>query len=91
MRRVNPPVTVSVRRNGFRIRTIARLKFEAGPQIAGWVNYRGKVYPLFQDPGGALFLDEDGGFFPPLSLTLAGTISKTATGRFSLLARAFAP
>jgi len=23
-------------------------------------NYRGKVHPLFKDPGGALFLDEDG-------------------------------
>jgi len=60
MRRVNPPVTISVRRHGFRIRTISRLKFEAGPEIAGWVNYRGKVYPLFKDPDGALFLDEDG-------------------------------
>jgi hypothetical protein len=60
MRRVNPAVTVSVRRNGFRIKTISRLKFEAGPEIAGWVNYRGKVHPVFKDPGGALFLDEDG-------------------------------
>ena len=60
MRRVNPPVTVSVRRHGFRVRTISRLKFEAGPAVAGWVNYRNKVYPLFQDPGGALYLDEDG-------------------------------
>jgi len=60
MRRVNPPVTVTVRRHGFRIRAISRLKFEPGPPIAGWVNYRGKVHPLFQDPGGALFLDEDG-------------------------------
>ena len=60
MRRVNPPVTVSVRRNGFRIRTISRLKFEPGPEIAGWVNYRNKVHPLFKDPGGALYLDEDG-------------------------------
>ncbi len=51
---------VSVRRNGFRVRTIARLKFEAGPEIAGWVNYRNKVHPLFKDPGGAFYLDEDG-------------------------------
>lgn len=60
MRRISPPVNISVRRNGFRIRTISRLKFEAGPEIAGWVNYRNKVYPLFKDPGGALYLDEDG-------------------------------
>jgi hypothetical protein len=60
MRRVNQPVTVSVRRHGFRVRTISRIKFEAGPAIAGWVNYRNKVCPLFQDPGGALYLDEDG-------------------------------
>ncbi len=60
MRRVNPPVTISVRRNGFRLRTISRIKFEPGPAIAGWVNYRGKVHPLFQDPGGAFYLDEDG-------------------------------
>jgi len=60
MRRVNPPVKISVRRHGFRLRTISRIKFESGPAIAGWVNYRGKVYPLFQDPGGALYLDEDG-------------------------------
>ena len=60
MRRVNPPVTISVRRHGFRLRTISRIKFEPGPAIAGWVNYRGKVFPLFQDPGGALYLDEDG-------------------------------
>ena len=60
MRRVNPPVTISVRRDGFRVRTISRLKFESGPEIAGWVNYRGKIHPLFKDPGGALYLDEDG-------------------------------
>ena len=60
MRRVNPPVTVSVRRNGFRLRTISRIKFESGPEIAGWVNYRNKIHPLFKDPGGALYLDEDG-------------------------------
>ena len=60
MRRISPPVNVSVRRNGFRIRTISRLKFEAGPEIVGWVNYRNKVYPLFKDPGGAYYLDEDG-------------------------------
>ena len=60
MRRVNPPVTISVRRAGFRLRTISRIKFAAGPEIAGWVNYRGKVHPVFKDPGGALFLDEDG-------------------------------
>ena len=60
MRRISPPVKISVRRNGFRVHTIARLKFEAGPEIAGWVNYRNKVYPLFKDPGGALYLDEDG-------------------------------
>ena len=60
MRRVNPPVTISVRRDGFRVRTISRIKFEAGPEIAGWVNYRGKIHPLFKDPGGALYLDEDG-------------------------------
>jgi len=59
MRRVNPPVTISVRRHGFRLRTISRIKFESGPAIAGWVNYRGKVYPLFQDPGGALYLEEE--------------------------------
>ena len=39
---------------------ISRLKFAAGPEIAGWVNYRNKVYPLFKDPNGALFLNEDG-------------------------------
>ena len=60
MRRVNPPVTISVRRDGFRVRTISRIKFEPGPEIAGWVNYRGKIHPLFKDPGGALYLDEDG-------------------------------
>jgi len=60
MRRVNPPVTISVRRDGFRVRTISRLKFESGPEIAGWVNYRNKIHPLFKDPGGALYLDEDG-------------------------------
>jgi len=60
MRRVNPPVTISVRRDGFRIRTISRIKFESGPEIAGWVNYRNKIHPLFKDPGGALYLDEDG-------------------------------
>jgi hypothetical protein len=60
MRRISPPVKVSVRRNGFRVRTIARLKFEAGPQIVGWVNYNNKVYPLFEGPGGELFLNEDG-------------------------------
>jgi len=60
MRRVNPPVTISVRRDGFRVRTISRIKFESGPEIAGWVNYRGKIHPLFKDPGGALYLDEDG-------------------------------
>ena len=60
MRRINPPVNISVRRHGFRVRTIARIKFESGPAIAGWVNYRNKVYPLFRDPDGALFLDEDG-------------------------------
>ena len=60
MRRISPPVNVAVRRNGFRVRNISRLKFEAGPEIAGWVNYRNKVYPLFKDPGGALYLDEDG-------------------------------
>lgn len=60
MRRISPPVNISVRRNGFRVRTISRLKFEAGPEIVGWVNYRNRVYPLFKDPGGALYLDEDG-------------------------------
>ena len=60
MRRINPPVQVTVRRNGFKLRTIARLKFEAGPDIAGWVNYRGKVYPVFIDPKGNLYLNEDG-------------------------------
>ena len=60
MRRVNPSVSIAVRRNGFRIKTVSRLKFEAGPEIAGWVNYRNKVYPLFKDPGGALYLNEDG-------------------------------
>jgi len=60
MRRISPPVKVSVRRNGFRVRTISRLKFDAGPEIAGWVNYRNKVYPVFKDPGGAFYLDDDG-------------------------------
>ena len=60
MRRVNPPVTISVRRDGFRVKTISRIKFEAGPEIAGCVNYRNKIHPLFKDPGGALYLDEDG-------------------------------
>ena len=60
MRRVSPAVKVSVRRGGFRVRTIERLKFEAGPEIAGWVNYHGKVYPLFKDPRGNLYLNEDG-------------------------------
>jgi hypothetical protein len=60
MRRVNPAVTVSVRRGGFKLRTVARLKFEAGPDVAGWVNYRGKVYPVFTDPKGNLYLNEDG-------------------------------
>jgi len=32
----------------------------AGPEIAGWVNYRNKVYPVFKDPGGAFYLDDDG-------------------------------
>jgi len=60
MRRINPPVQVTVRRNGFKLRTIARLKFEPGPDVAGWVNYRGKVYPVFIDPKGNLYLNEDG-------------------------------
>jgi hypothetical protein len=60
MRRISPPVKISVRRNGFRVRTISRLKFEPGPEIAGWVNFNNKVYPLFRDPGGDLFLNEDG-------------------------------
>jgi len=60
MRRINPPVQVTVRRGGFKLRTIARLKFEAGPDVAGWVNYRNKVYPVFTDPRGNLYLNEDG-------------------------------
>ena len=60
MRRISPAVKISVRRNDFRVRTISRLKFAPGPEIAGWVNYHNKVYPLFRDPGGDLFLNEDG-------------------------------
>ena len=60
MHRVSPAVKVSVRRGGFRVRVIERLKFEAGPEIMGWVNYHNKVCPLFKDPSGGLFLNEDG-------------------------------
>ena len=60
MRRINSPAQITIRRNGFRVRTISRLKFEAGPEIAGWVNHRNKVYPVFRDPQGALYLNEDG-------------------------------
>ena len=42
------------------VRVIERLKFEAGPEIIGWVNYHNKVCPLFKDPSGGLFLNEDG-------------------------------
>jgi hypothetical protein len=60
MRRINPAVPITVRRGGFKVRTIARLKFAAGPEVAGWVNYRNKVYPVFRDPKGTLYLNEDG-------------------------------
>ncbi len=60
MVRVSPPVQIAVRRKGFKVRAIARLKFEPGPEVAGWVNYSNKVYPLFKDPNGNLFLNEDG-------------------------------
>jgi hypothetical protein len=60
MRRVSPAVKISVRRGGFRVRVIERLKFEPGPEIAGWVNYHNKVCPLFKDPSGGLFLNDDG-------------------------------
>lgn len=60
MRRINPPVPVTIRRHGFKVRTISRLTFEAGPEIAGWVNHLGKVYPVFRDPKGGLYLNEDG-------------------------------
>jgi len=60
MRRINPPVQVTIRRGGFKIRTISRLKFEPGPDIAGWVNHRGKVYPVFREPKGGFYLNEDG-------------------------------
>ena len=60
MHRVSPPAKISVRRNGFKVRVIARLKFDPGPQIVGWFNYDNKVCPLFKDPVGDLFLNEDG-------------------------------
>ena len=85
MRRVNTPVTISVRRAGFRVRTISRLKFESGPEIAGWVNYRGKIHPLFKDPGGALYLDEDGWVSSrryPLTLDDGSKIRKSGGFRF---------
>jgi len=59
MGKAKSPVNVSVRRNGFRQKIISRLMFEPGPAIAGWVNYRGKVHPVFKDSGGKLFLNED--------------------------------
>ena len=34
--------------------------FEPGPAVAGWVNYKNKVHPVFKDSGGKLFLNEDG-------------------------------
>ena len=55
-----PPVRIVVRRNGFKVRTVSRLKFETGPEIAGWANYKNKVCPVFKDPNGNLFLNEDG-------------------------------
>src|SRR5579872_1839107 len=60
MGKVSPPVNVSVRRHGFRQRIISRLMFEPGPPIAGWVNYKKKVHPVFRDDGGRLFLNEGG-------------------------------
>ncbi len=85
MRRVNPPVTISVRRAGFRVRTISRLKFDSGPEIAGWGNYRGTNQPLLKDPGGALYLDEDGWVSSrryPLTLDDGSKIRKSGGFRF---------
>jgi hypothetical protein len=60
MVRVSPPAAIAVRRKGFKVRTIARLKFEPGPAVVGWVNYNNKVCPVFTDPNGKLFLNADG-------------------------------
>jgi hypothetical protein len=60
MGKANAPVHVSVRRHGFRQKVVARLMFEPGPAISGWVNYKNKVHPVFKDANGRLFLNEEG-------------------------------
>jgi hypothetical protein len=60
MGKASQPVSIAVRRHGFREKVISRLTFAPGPPVAGWVNYRNKVYPVFRDQGGKLFLNQDG-------------------------------
>ena len=60
MGKANAPVTVAVRRYGFRQKIISRLMFEPGPPVSGWVNYKNKIHPVFKDGSGRLFLNEEG-------------------------------
>jgi hypothetical protein len=60
MYRISEPSRISVRHNGREVTTVKRLRFERGPEVVGWVNYRGKQHPIFKDEKGKLYLDQDG-------------------------------
>jgi hypothetical protein len=51
---------IMVRKRGRRIGIISRLKFELGQEIVGWANYKNRVYPLYSDGKGGLYLEENG-------------------------------
>ena len=51
---------ITVRRKGRKVGIIKRLRFERGPEVVGWANYKNRIYPLFSDGQGGLYLEETG-------------------------------
>lgn len=51
---------ITVRRRGRKVGVISRLRFERGPEVVGWANYKGHVYPLYSDGQGGVYLEEIG-------------------------------
>jgi hypothetical protein len=53
-------IKITVRRKGRKVGMIKRLRFERGPEVVGWANYKNRIYPLFSDGQGGLYLEVTG-------------------------------
>jgi len=68
-RMATPPVQIVVRRNGFKVRTVSRLRFETGPEIAGWCQIT-RTRSIRLQPHGNLVPEwRMGGLRPGITLT----------------------